>query len=83
MFINFTFNNHGFSQQTMSRMCKGVATAFACIALHYIKMPPTIAEQQATATDFYGIRRFLGVMGAIDLTYIGILYQSIGSRFTH
>lgn len=63
---------HGFSQQTMSRICRRVATAFARLAPQHIKMPHTVGEQQATAAEFYRIKRFPGVMGAIDCTHIKI-----------
>lgn len=56
----------------MSRIAKRVATAFARLAPQYIKMPQSIEEQQATVANFQAIKRFPGVMGAIDCTHIKI-----------
>ncbi|XP_017464968.1 PREDICTED: putative nuclease HARBI1 [Rhagoletis zephyria] len=63
---------HGLSQATVSRICVRVATALAKHADNIIKMPETLAQEQALMRSFKAVKNFPNVIGAIDCTHIKI-----------
>lgn len=62
---------HGLSQPTVSRICARVARALAKQAKAFITMPQTL-EEKIIMKEFYKIRNFPSVIGAVDCTHIRI-----------
>ncbi|XP_042882922.1 putative nuclease HARBI1 [Penaeus japonicus] len=62
----------GLSQSSVSRIINAVTSAIFNLAQMDIKMPRTRDEIQKTKQDFFAIKGFPNVLGAIDCTHIPI-----------
>ncbi|XP_045505567.1 putative nuclease HARBI1 [Colias croceus] len=63
---------HGMSQQSITNICRRVATALARKAALFIYMPRTLEEEEEVIAGFRRICGFRNVVGAIDCTHIKI-----------
>ena len=63
----------GISTSSMSLTVHRVAEALFNIKHQFIKFPKSETELSKTKQDFYSIKRFPKVVGAIDCTHIEIL----------
>lgn len=66
------------NKSTVCRIVRKVSRQLASLKNLYIKMPTTNEEISKTNLDFYQIRGFPGVVGAIDCTHVRI--QSPGGQ---
>ncbi|XP_063864321.1 putative nuclease HARBI1 isoform X2 [Scylla paramamosain] len=67
----------GPTKATVSSVFECVCTVLRDKSVQEIKMPPTHLDQRRTAHQFFRIKNFLRVIGAIDGTHIAIKASSV------
>uniref|UniRef100_A0A0P4WBW8 Putative nuclease HARBI1 n=1 Tax=Scylla olivacea TaxID=85551 RepID=A0A0P4WBW8_SCYOL len=69
---NVTRDTAGLSQASVSRVLEHVFTILSDKSVHEIRMPPTHWDRRRSAYQFYILRNYPRVIGAIDTTHIAI-----------
>jgi hypothetical protein len=75
--MNVIDDAHGVSKMPVSRCIKIVSKCIANNIKNYIKFPMSAGERQQVMYDFYDIKEFPLVLGAVGVTLIPIKAPSV------